>query len=66
VKALATLSLSDGRVVLASGSTDGTIRLWDIEDGAPIGDPLVGHSESVDALVALSLSDGRVVLASAG
>jgi WD40 repeat protein len=33
VKSLAALTLADGRCLLASGSDDGTIRLWDIQEG---------------------------------
>lgn len=29
---------------LASGSYDGTLRLWDVQSGQPIGEPLQGHS----------------------
>ncbi|KIO29702.1 hypothetical protein M407DRAFT_70028, partial [Tulasnella calospora MUT 4182] len=33
--------------LLASGSGDSTIRLWDVETGAPIGEPLRGHDNEV-------------------
>ena len=36
----------DGRT-LASGSTDDTIRLWDVATGRPIGSPLTGHTGPV-------------------
>ena len=36
----------DGKT-LASGSVDGTIRLWDVATGRPIGHPLTGHTDAV-------------------
>ena len=37
---------SDGKH-LASGGADGTVRLWDVMAGRPLGKPLRGHSEAV-------------------
>ena len=36
----------DGQHII-SGSEDRTIRIWDAETGAPVGDPLEGHTDSV-------------------
>ncbi|EJD02341.1 WD40 repeat-like protein [Fomitiporia mediterranea MF3/22] len=57
--ALRTLSVSshvtsvtysqDGRRIV-SGSHDSTIRIWDAETGAPIGEPLRGHEDSVSSV----------------
>ncbi|KAJ6530579.1 WD40-repeat-containing domain protein [Mycena capillaripes] len=46
----------DGRRI-ASGSDDDTVRIWDSETGAPLGEPLTGHTNSVLS-VAFS-PDGR-------
>jgi len=35
---------------LASGSSDNTIRIWDVESGKPLGEPLVGHSNWVNSV----------------
>ena len=48
----------DGKLV-ASGSNDKTVRLWDTATGAPHGEPLEGHSEWVWS-VAFS-PDGKLV-----
>ncbi|WP_420891133.1 WD40 repeat domain-containing protein, partial [Mycobacterium persicum] len=45
---------------IVSGSTDTTLRLWDAATGAPIGDPLTGHSDAVTS-GAFSLDGRRIV-----
>ena len=50
---------ADGRVVV-SGSRDKTVRLWDVESGSQIGEPLCGHNDWVET-VAIS-ADSRMVV----
>jgi V8-like Glu-specific endopeptidase len=57
--------LTDGRDVLASGGSDGMVRLWDPVLGTELR-TLVGHTDSVNALAFARLHDGRELLASAG
>jgi len=57
------VAISRDNKILASGSWDSTILLWDIENGKQLVDPLIGHTEIVNS-VAFSL-DGKL-LASAG
>jgi WD40 repeat protein len=51
----------DGRPVIVTGSGDTTVRVWDLTTGAPIGQPLTGHTEAVNA-VAIAQLDGRPVI----
>lgn len=64
VTAVAVGELMDGRRVTISGSADGTVRVWDLETGAPIGAPLEGHTEHVTSLAVGKCGDGRQVIIS--
>ncbi len=63
VNAVAVAEL-DGRPVVISGSSDGTVRVWDLATGAPVGTPFTGHCAPVFA-VAVAELDGRPVVISA-
>jgi WD40 repeat protein len=59
----------DGTTIV-SGGMDGTLRRWDVTDGAPLGEPLVGHDGWVlavayspdGATIASGSSDGTLRL----
>jgi WD40 repeat protein len=52
----------DGRTIIASGSADRTVYLWEAA-GTPIGDPFTGHTDEVNAVV-MGMVDGRTIVAS--
>ena len=49
----------DGRHIV-SGSDDCTVRIWDVETGTVVGDPLEGHTGGVNS-VAFSPDGGRII-----
>ncbi|MBB4763081.1 hypothetical protein ACFQFC_02675 [Amorphoplanes digitatis] len=63
VTAMVAFAGPDGRALLATGSHDRMVRVWDLETGAQVGDPLAGHTSSVTSLVAFAGPDGRALLA---
>ncbi|WUH94312.1 WD40 repeat domain-containing protein [Streptomyces sp. NBC_00433] len=53
--------LGDRRVTVSAGA-DGTIRLADLHDGRPLGEPMVGHTAEITAMAACTLLDQPVLL----
>ncbi|MFI9735960.1 hypothetical protein ACIHDR_23650, partial [Nocardia sp. NPDC052278] len=56
--------LPDRSLLLASGSADRTVRLWDPMSGQPVGQPLTGHAGSVSSVAFGILPDRSLLLAS--
>lgn len=65
VAAVATVTLSDGAVLVVTGSRDGTVQCWNLLTGRPHGEPATGHDEPVLTITTVSLS-GRSPLAVTG
>ena len=66
VNAVAVGALPDGTPVIVSGGSDGTVRVWRLADGAPVGEPLTGHDGGVYAVAVGALPDGTPVIVSGG
>jgi WD40 repeat protein len=66
VTAVAAGTLPDGTPVIISGGNDGTVRVWRMADGTPVGAPLTGHDRVVGAVAAGALPDGTPVVISGG
>ena len=69
VQAVAAGALPDGTPVIISGGgndSDGTVRVWRLADGTPVGEPLTGHDRVVHAVAAGALPDGTPVIISGG
>jgi len=64
VRAVTAVPVADGRTLIASGSFDHTVRLWDPATGQQAGDPLTGHTDGVLAVAAVPVADGRTLIAS--
>ena len=68
VTAVAAGALPDGTPVIISGGgyRDGTVRVWRMADGSPVGEPLTGHTGEVTVVAAGALPDGTPVIISGG
>ena len=47
MNAVAVGALPDGTPVVVSGGDDGTVRVWRLADGTPVGEPITGHTGEV-------------------
>jgi WD40 repeat protein len=66
VWSVAAVPMSDGRTLLATGSQDGALCLWDPVSGVQVGDPMTGHAGGVLSVVAVPMQDGRALIATGG
>ncbi|MFI7135199.1 hypothetical protein ACIBQ1_56760 [Nonomuraea sp. NPDC050153] len=55
----------DERVAAVTGSSDGTVRVWDLAAGEQLGGPLTGHTAAVCSVVATSAT-GQLLAMTAG
>ncbi|MFJ6621511.1 hypothetical protein ACIQOW_28550 [Kitasatospora sp. NPDC091335] len=60
-----TTATVDGRPVVVTGGEEGTVRLWDLATGEPVGEPMTGHTQLIRS-VATAEPDGRPVAVSGG
>ena len=65
ILSLATARLPGGRTVVVTGGADGSLRVWDLRSGRPLGEPLVSSGQKIVAVMTATLSDGRVVVTAA-
>jgi len=65
IRSLAVASQSDGQILgIAVGS--GGVQVWDLTAGEPVGEPLAGHTDAVEAVAFLNSPDGTPVAVSTG
>jgi WD40 repeat protein len=52
----------EGHPVVVSGGADGTVRVWQLDGGAPCGEPWRGHEGRVGAVAAAKLEGCPIVV----
>jgi WD40 repeat protein len=66
VQTLVAFTEASRRMLLASGSDDGTVRIWDPARGEAVGDPVTMHDGAVQSIAAFAGPKGRTLLATGG
>lgn len=66
MQTLAATSPSDGSALLAAGGSDGSIRIWDLDNASQVGDAFSGHDGATTSLAFGTLANGQTILVSAG
>jgi hypothetical protein len=56
----------DGTLVIVSGSSDRTVRLWELDTGVPVGEPLRGHDGPVHTVTFGTHGDGTDLIVTGG
>ncbi|MEV6165131.1 caspase family protein [Streptomyces sp. NPDC052052] len=57
-------TLIGGQTVAVTGSYDGTVRIWDLSSGQPLGEPLTAHTSAVTAVTCTRINGRHVALTS--
>jgi WD40 repeat protein len=65
IRSLAVVPQADGQVIGITGGSGG-VQVWDLTAGEPVGDPLAGHTDAVEAVAFLMSPDGTPVAVSTG
>ncbi|MFF3020726.1 AAA family ATPase [Streptomyces sp. NPDC057939] len=66
VRAVGVFAAADGSPRLATGGSDGTVRIWDPAIGTQVGEPFTGHAGAVWAVGVFAAADGSPRLATGG
>ncbi|MEU1257730.1 WD40 repeat domain-containing protein [Streptomyces chartreusis] len=62
VGTVATAALPDGRLAVVVSSHDGTVSVWDLDTGHPIGEPVTTAQDHAKPVATAVLPDGRAVV----
>ncbi|WP_339125215.1 WD40 repeat domain-containing protein, partial [Pseudonocardia sp. D17] len=58
---MTTVVTPDGRTLAITSSDDRTVRVWDLNTGDQIGQPLSGHGRRVVTVTTVVTPDGRTL-----